>query len=228
MDVVNGVPPFRLKKTYVHDNGGWIKLMREIEVVLFCKGVGEVIIPKDPHTDTCRLWSSVPTGQDFLCVTIDCLNKLSDRAGSSRACESLAHGCFWHSPAPLFSFCNCREDDSCSPLQQVVGDTILGMLGISKIQPPSNIVAEGAIIFGEKARNWSLQQAAPSQAASSGNEPENFEQQVRHSHISKESSSIQSLHSVSRMQGQPRLHRCARSENLRFSIGQPIYAHQYQ
>ena len=226
MDIVNGVPPFRLKKTYVHDNGGWIKLLREIEVVLFCNGVGDVIIPKDPHTDTCRLWPSVPAGQDFLCVTIDFLKKLSDRAGSSRACESLAHGCFWHSPAPLFGSYSCRDYDSCKPLQRVIKDTILDMFGMDKIQSPNNIVAEGAIIFGGKAKDWSLQQGAQSQAATSENEPGIF--QVRHFQLDKEPSSIQNLHSVSRMQGQPRLHRCAKSENLRFSIGQPIYAHQHQ
>ena len=79
MDIVNGAPPFRLKKTHVRYCGGWIKLMREIEVVLFCHGVGDVIAPKNPHADTCRLWLSVPMGQDFLCATIDCLQRLSER-----------------------------------------------------------------------------------------------------------------------------------------------------
>ena len=100
------------------------------------------------------------------------------------------------------------------------------MFGMDKIQSPNNIVAEGAIIFGGKAKDWSLQQGAQSQAATSENEPEIF--QVRHFQFDKEPSSIQNLHSVSRVQGQPRLHRCAKSENLRFSIGQPIYAHQHQ
>ena len=226
MNIVNDVPSFRLKRTYVHDNDGWIKLLREIEVVLFCNDIDDVIISKDSHTDTCRLWPSVPAGQDFLCVTIDCLKRLSDRAGSSRAYESLAHDCFWHSPAPLFDSCSCRDYDSCKLLQRVVKDTTLDMFGMNKIQSLNNIVAEGAIIFGGKAKNWSLQQSVQSQAATSENEPGIF--QVRHFQLDKEPSSIQNLHSVFRMQGQPRLHRCVKSENLRFSIGQSIYAHQHQ
>lgn len=120
MDVVGGVTPFRLKKTSVRNCGGWIRLMREIDVVLFCSGIGDVIVPKDPDADTCRYWLSVPTGQDYLCITIDCLQRLSERAGSSPACEALAPGCFWHLPIPLFSPCDCCGYKSCNPLQQVV------------------------------------------------------------------------------------------------------------
>lgn len=200
--------------------------MITVEVVLFCNGVGEFIISKDLHTDTCRLWPFVSAGQDFLCVIIGCLKKLSDRARSNKACESLAHDCFWHSSASLFGFCNCRDHDSCKSLQQIVKVTTLSIFGMNKIQSLNNIVVEGAIIFGGKAKNWSLQQDARSQAATSEKKSEIF--QVRHFQLNKEPSSIQNLHSVFRVQGQPRLHRCAKSENLRFSIGQPIYAHQYQ
>ncbi len=33
MDVVNPVPPLKLKRIRIRENGGWIKLMRDIEVV---------------------------------------------------------------------------------------------------------------------------------------------------------------------------------------------------
>ena len=153
MDIVNDVLSFRFKKTYVHDNDGWIKLMREIEVVLFCNDVGEFIISKNPHTDICRSWPSVSAGQNFLCVIIDCFKKLSDRAESNKTCENLAHGCFWHSSASLFGFCNCRDHDSCKPLQRVVKNTTLSIFDMDKIQFLNNIVAEGAIIFEGKAKN---------------------------------------------------------------------------
>ena len=102
------------------------------------------------------------------------------------------------------------------------------MFGTNKIQILCNIVAEGAIIFEEKAKNWSLQQAAQSQVVISENEPEIFEQQMRHFHIDKKSSFIRNLHSVSKVREQPRLRRHVRCENLRLSIGQPIYAQKYQ
>ena len=54
MNIVTDVPPFKLKQNSIHDNSGWIRLMREIEVVLFCNDVDNVIIPKDFFADICR------------------------------------------------------------------------------------------------------------------------------------------------------------------------------
>ena len=214
MDVVGGVTPFRLKKTSVRNCGGWIRLMREIDVVLFCSGIGDVIAPKDPDADTCRYWSSVPTGQDYLCVTIDCLQRLSERAGSSPACEALAPGCFWHSPIPLFSPCDCCGHKSCNPLQQVVEAKTWCLPGKRRVQPPCNISHKGAVIFGKATEALSLHTA--------------IQLQVVDSAISVEPSLVSNLHNVHRIQEQPRLHRRAKRENLRFSIGQPIDAGRYQ
>lgn len=194
--------------------------MREIDVVLFCSGVGEVIAPKDPDADTCRLWSSVPTGQDFLCVTIDCLQRLSERAGSSSTCEALAHGCFWHSPTPLFNPCNCCGHGSCNPLQQIVQAKTRGIFGTKKVQPPCNIIQEGAVIFGELEEALSLHKVVQPQVVDSASEPEISEQRSRHVHVRAEPSFMHNRYNVSRMHEQPRLHRCVKRENLRFSIGQ--------
>lgn len=193
MDVVGGVTLFRLKKTSVRNCGGWIRLMREIDVVLFCSGIGDVIAPKDPDADTCRYWLSVPTGQDYLCVTIDCLQRLSERAGSSPACEALAPGCFWHSPIPLFSPCDCCGHKSCNPLQQVVEAKTWCLPGKRKVQPPCNIFHKGAVIFGKSTEALSLHTA--------------IQLQVVDSAISVEPSLVNNLHSVYRIQEQPRLHR---------------------
>ena len=228
MDIVSGVPPFRLKKAHIRDCGGWIKLMREIEVVFFCNGVGEVIAPKDPHADTCRSWSSVLRGQDFLCVTIGCLQQLSGRAGSSPRCEILARDCYWHSPEPLFDSCNCCNGSSCNPLQQVVEDKMWAMFRIKRAQSPSKMVTEGAVIFGENARYQSLPEATKSQPVDSANDSAISEQQVRAVHISNEPSLLQTSYRVSRTQTQRHLRRCAKSENLRICIGQPAYARQRQ
>ena len=54
MDVIGGVTPFRLKKTSVRNYRGWIRLIREIDVVLFYSGISNVIVLKDPDADTCR------------------------------------------------------------------------------------------------------------------------------------------------------------------------------
>lgn len=228
MDIVNGVPPLRLKKTYVRNSGGWIKLMREIDVVLFGSGVGEVIAPKDPGADTCRLWSSVPKGQDFLCVTIDCLQRLSERAGSSPECEALAHGCFWHSPKPLFSPCNCCGHESCNPLQQVVEFKTWDILGPKNLQPPCNISDEGAVIFGEMDKSFSLNEVVQPQVVKSGSEPEISEQRSCHVHLSTGPSFMDNRYTVPELQEQPRLRRRVKRENLRFSTGEPIDARQYQ
>lgn len=152
MEIVNRVSPFTLRTAPVRDSGGWIELMREIEVVLFCNGLGDVIAPKDPSADACRFISSVPPDHDFLCTTIGCLQNLSERAASSQACELLAKDCFWHSPKPLFRSCHCHDRGECDPFQQIIKVKNGGIFG-RRVLPPNDLVAEGAIIFGTRPRD---------------------------------------------------------------------------
>lgn len=225
MEIVNGVAPFKHRTALVRDSGGWIEIMPEIEIVLFCNGLGDVIAPKDPH-DACRFMSSVPEGHDFLCTTIACLKHLSERAASSEACEVLAEGCFWHSPGLFFSPCTCDYNDrgNCDPFQQIV-KVKNRIFGKNRVSPPDKPAAEGAIIFGKRTRDLAQQEATKPQNAGFANEVEQSKQQIRQADNPDEQRNMQNSR---RIQEQPRLRRCAKNENLRTSINQPNYFQQDQ
>lgn len=225
MEIVNGVSPFKLRTAPVHDSGGWIELMQEIEVVLFCNGLGDVIAPEDPLADTCLFISSVPQGHDFLCTTICCLQNLSERAASSQACEILAKDLFWHSPEPLFRSCNCHDHGQCDPFQQIIKVKNGRNFGRNRVLPPDNILAEGAVIFGTKTRDLPQLEATRPQSDGFTNELELCEQQTRQADHVYAARNMPSSHQI---REPPRLRRSAKNENLRINIDQPTYIRQDQ
>lgn len=226
IEIVNGVAPFKHRTALVHDSGGWIEIMPEIEIVLFCNGLGDVIAPKDPR-DACRFMSSVPEGHDFLCTTIACLKHLSERAASTEACQILAKDCFWHSPGLLFGPCTCNYNDrgTCDTFQQIVKVKNHRIFGKSRVSPPNNLAAEGAIIFRKRTRDLAQQEANRPQNACFANEVEPSEERTRQAYHSDERRNMQNSCLI---QEQPRLRRRAGNENLRISIGQPSYIRQDQ
>lgn len=116
--------------------------------------------------------------------------------------------------------CNCCGHGSYNPLQQIVQAKTRGIFGTKKIQPPCNIIQEGAVIFGELEEALSLHKVVQPQVVDSASEPEISEQRSRHVHVRAEPSFMHNRYNVSRMHEQPRLQRCVKRENLRFSIGQ--------
>lgn len=199
--------------------------MREIAVDLFCNGLGDVIAPKDPLADACRFISSVPQGHDFLCTSFDRLQKVSERAASSQACEVLAKDCFWHSPEPLFGSCKCHDSGNRDPFQQIIKVKIRAIFGKSKVLPPDNLVAEGAIIFGTWTSNLPEHEAANSQSVGFANELEPSKQRIDHVDHIDEARNTPNPHGFPQP---PRLRRRAKNENFRVGIGQPNYFRQDQ
>ncbi|KAB8338699.1 hypothetical protein FH972_021644 [Carpinus fangiana] len=130
---------------FAEPSWGWTRLARDVTVVLFCRGLGEVILPHAPGHGHCRRWPIVPSRHDLLCTTVSCLRQMSIRFGDTK-CKDITEDCIWCSPDSLFQECRCPEDAHCLPVQQVRRKRQNSFSrGISRGLPD-----EGAVIFGRK------------------------------------------------------------------------------
>ena len=146
MDVALRGPPIRLKRAAVANAGGWTRLTREIEIVLFCKGLGDLITPKHTESMACPFWRTVPKYKGYLCATVHCLRLLSERAGADGASHVLIPNGKWHCPDLLFEDCDCENAANCDRLQQ------LKSLHSRRQTPPKSLTHSGAAIFGKKSK----------------------------------------------------------------------------
>ncbi|KAL4902361.1 hypothetical protein BDW74DRAFT_63097 [Aspergillus multicolor] len=65
----------------------WISIANEVDAVLVCAGLGDVITAVDEARPRNELCSKVPQGQDYLAATINCLKTLVERRSSVLAGE---------------------------------------------------------------------------------------------------------------------------------------------
>ena len=113
MDAVFAESPFRYNSRRIQRNsGGWAQFGDTVGI-LFCKGIGDAIIPGAGANKLCRPWSSVPAGFDYLgayvpCV-IDVLNRQGQHKGSERLRERIGYD--------LYATCHHAGDARCSHLQ---------------------------------------------------------------------------------------------------------------
>ncbi len=135
--------------------------------------------------------------------------------------------CFWHSPQPPFQECDYREDSSCNPLQQVVTSGNWGTFRNSALRHPRTLLTEGAIIFGEKTSDLVLTETGGVEDTGATGRHKTS-QYLPPVHLSDEASIAQGHFEQSRLHSQPRLRRCAKTENLRHNIGQSISSRQDQ
>lgn len=157
-DIIHQIAYFRLKEANISNHlfafgmlGGWVKLLEEIPIVLFFKGISDPIKPKSSESgshgrnDTEKMVS----GENYLAATIPSLCALASRFRAERFdCAQLAREGFWHCEK-LFGRCNAQAHHSqnshfCNELQAVwPKDTAI---------PPSPDQLEehqhGAVVFG--------------------------------------------------------------------------------
>jgi hypothetical protein len=163
MDLVTCEPPFRVKRSSVTwSHGGWPYLTRDVQIVLFCRGLGEALLPSDTSR-MCSSWKTVPKGANFLAATTKGLRHLAARAGYSDSCDFLMEGYKWFCPPDSFNY-RCEtvthgaHGCSCEPLQCI--EHVAGFRG--RLWPrfvkrgglgssPSNIILqESAVVFGDR------------------------------------------------------------------------------
>lgn len=142
MDIVTTRRDIRLKKIELVDTGGWLDLTKAVQLVLVCRGLGEAVSSLPNSSPTC--WSKVPSNNDLLCATVECLKALSDDIGGSP--YNLTHGREWHCPGLLFGECVGTDASSCNRLQQTVRSDKARL-------PPQPFPPSGAVIFGKYLKN---------------------------------------------------------------------------
>lgn len=61
----------------VKKNNGWLRLINRCKAItLFGRSFGDLI---SPHPPTCRSWSQMPTGEDYIAIRIQDLKRMNDR-----------------------------------------------------------------------------------------------------------------------------------------------------
>jgi hypothetical protein len=164
MDMVTCEPPFRIKKRSVKSShGGWPRLTGDVQIVLFCRGIGEALRPSQSETNLCPSWQFLPKGLDYLGATIKGLKHLAERAGYCQSFEFLMEGYRWYCPRNSFIYeCKRRtvgaDDCTCEPLQRlqkrpafagsVLFPHFIRSAGASFTAPSDVILNGGAVIFG--------------------------------------------------------------------------------
>ena len=113
MDVVCAENPFRYNSRQVQRNsGGWAQLGDAVGI-LFCKGIGDAIVPGAGANKLCRTWSSVPARLNYLGAYVPYVIEVLTRQGKHKGSERLRErtGC------DLYATCHHAGDARCSHLQ---------------------------------------------------------------------------------------------------------------
>jgi hypothetical protein len=90
---------------------GWMDLLPSFNATtIFGKAFGDLIRPKDTAS-ICAHWKTVPTGQDYLCVSVSTLKMLDkrheERCQPTSKVGELASKLLWTSKSKLFETCRC-------------------------------------------------------------------------------------------------------------------------
>ena len=156
MDVVLAEKPFRYNSRHIQRNsGGWAQLGETIGI-LFCKGIGDAIVPGPGANVLCRPWSNVPSGFNYLAAYVPCVIEVLSRQGKHKGSERLRQRIGYD----LYHTCHHAGKSRCSHLQtyhQIADPPDDPKNSISQVtrdeETPSaeNLISHrGAIIFGKK------------------------------------------------------------------------------
>jgi hypothetical protein len=139
---------------------GWIDFVRKIKAVnLFGRGFGDIISPTNVP---CESWRRMPTGEDYLAVGVQDLNKIINRFGiRGQVGMQVVSGIFWHMPDKIFYKCTCQDRilAPCDRTQVLLPDKFKFRRFTKCIVPPETLDGkeEGAVIFGYSKKspvNW--------------------------------------------------------------------------
>ena len=128
-------------------NGGWLKLVNDIDaIVLFANGFGDIIKPGKGSLP-CHDWEELPKGKDYMATSVPMLKRLYREAGSDLALNHLTSTRLqWHRGSTLFESCATgRAPCSCDRLQQIVRKSKFA----KTISPPSQLEERGCVAFGQ-------------------------------------------------------------------------------
>ena len=156
MDAVLAENPFRYNSRHIQSNsGGWAQLGDSIGI-LFCRGIGDAIVPGAGANGLCRQWSKVPSRFDYLGAYVPCVIEVLSRQGKHKGSERLVQRIDYD----LYKTCDHAENARCSHLQtygEIADPSNNNKRCISQVteeEPTSAVylIHLGAIIFGKKTR----------------------------------------------------------------------------
>ena len=138
--------PARRKQIPFH--GNW-KPLAEGLTILFGRNFGEIVKPA-PDSQVCSAWRRIPTQQQHLVATIDCLRFFAWKKGGSRErldCQQLTDTKYW-CPDPRDLFDNCKDclegQKACKKKLQGLNTSERRRGAGEALIPPK----EGAVVFG--------------------------------------------------------------------------------
>jgi hypothetical protein len=147
MELVTRDPFSRAKAPATTEfKGNWNGLASDPNmVVLFCHGLGEVIVPSTDTQKLCRIWKSVPTKEDYLTASVKCIKHWSQRFSGPEYCSKLGHTLFWQPSPEVQPFADCSHDERspCQRVQELVRKC-------SRLQSTDGLELQGAVIFGHR------------------------------------------------------------------------------
>lgn len=147
MEIIGRNPRSALKEPSTRSfEGNWKDLASDPNmVVLFCQGVGDIIVPSPDSQNICSKWKLVPPGKDYLTASVNCIMECSKRFPGSGNCSQLARNVFWRCRDEDILFADCIHDDHfpCQRVQQLVSkcNASQSLIGL---QP------QGAVVFGHR------------------------------------------------------------------------------
>lgn len=161
MDIVRCQPPFSVKRSKIElAHGGWGDLTHDIQLVLFCRGIGEALQPHGHAVEgICVNWLTLPRGANYLAATMQSLVHVAARTGHSQTCEYLMEDYKWHCNSSCFQFdgshdtrfCNCNPLHKIEKQQKFWPPKFLksGSKDSLATVPMKTIPLDGAVVFGE-------------------------------------------------------------------------------
>lgn len=171
IDIATGESPIKPRYTYLEpSSNGWVDLARSLDAItLFGRGFGELIQPSSESNTLCHSWCHVPTGSDYLAVSVSDVRAIFDKRGNAlERPMQLVDGLFWHKADKLFEPCECAIKDSrkrrfilgrgdvCDRLQVLLPQSS------RRKTDPGPLEERGAVIFGKSERyHWNKPDRGP-------------------------------------------------------------------
>ena len=167
MDIVRepGKGGFMKTLSIKAEGKNWIDLLNEVDAVVVCAGIGQVITPADDQARKCLKCNAPPSGHDYLTAPLSCLELLAQRKGgnledlskSVAARVFVSDKRFWTLSGNPFSTC-AHNDQSMNTCWE--RDDIFQQLSkISRFRRPDVAIVEpkprvfsmaGAVVFGTR------------------------------------------------------------------------------
>jgi hypothetical protein len=153
-DVATGESPIWPRVTELASTGeGWVDFARATHAItLFGSGFGELLKSSD-ETPICAHWKSVPTGNDYLAVSVANLQQILEKDGNTDTQPwKLIDDICWYTKHPPFESCQCSGTAAstagrCDRVQMLYSQGLLDCT-LRNLKSPSHLEKDGAVIFG--------------------------------------------------------------------------------